>query len=62
MGFGFAAFFFFVLVTGTTDLDYNSEHRPSPVVTEQMLKGVCVRRQFASSWRPWWACWGASSW
>lgn len=29
MGFGFAAFFFFVLVTGATDLDYNSEHRPS---------------------------------
>lgn len=25
MGFGFAAFFFFVLITRTTDLDYDSE-------------------------------------
>lgn len=27
MGFSFTAFFIFVLITRTTDLDYNSEHR-----------------------------------
>lgn len=26
MGFSFSAFFFFVLITSTTDLDYDSEH------------------------------------
>lgn len=29
MGFGFAAFFFFVLITRATELDYNSERRAS---------------------------------